>query len=453
MAIVKTHLYTISFEHDELMKALIKIDELKDTIYPQDSKKIANNVKGVSIMDVTNPYNETLDDTYHLLNRLNIEKEYKEYHQEEIDIVKTRHVLQEINSKIDAIIDVKEEISKELDENKEALVLLQQLEDSNLNIDDIKDCKYLTCRFGKLPIGEKEKIKYYREYPFIFKEISRNQHYIWGLYAGLTTTISEVDNVFYSMSFEEVELPQFIHGTLIDAIQEIQEENQAMDKYIGDMEQRINKVKQEYQEEVLDIFTKVFNLKNLYDQCKYVVDFSHKVAVYAFSSYSLEEIEKQFDTIKNVNILELPANIYDNRGIYSPLLLHNNRFVQPFEGFVSTKNGDTFDATTCSTIIILLSSMLLIGDISVGIITMLVGVLLTLRKPSNVGGVLKMVGLAILLGGLLEGRALYIVQYYPPVFTLPFGLLEGIGIFVAILIGLKIVCSIIKKVTRSKKNA
>lgn len=453
MAIVKTHLYTISFEHDELMKALIKIDELKDTIYPQDSKKIANNVKGVSIMDAVNPYNDILDATYHVLNRLNIEKIYKEYHQEEIDVVQTQAVLDEINNKIDAIIDVKEQLNREHDENKDALLLLQQLEDANLNVDDIKDCKYITCRFGKLPVGEKEKIKYYREYPFIFKEISRNQQYIWGLYAGLTPTISEVDNVFYSMSFEEVELPHFIHGTLPSAIQEIQEENQAMHTYIGDMEKKLDAVKKEYQEQLLDIFTTLFNLKNLYDQCKYVVDFSHRVAVYAFSSYSLEEIEKQFDAIKSSKILELPVTIYDNRGIHSPIILRNHRLVKPFEGFVSTKNGDTFDATTCSAIVILLSSMLLLGDLSVGIIVGLLGLLLTLKKPSSVGGVLKRMGVAIFVGGLLQGKALYMYAYYPSIYTLPFGIVASLGIFIAIVIGLKIVCSMIKKVTRSKKVA
>ena len=37
------------------MKMLIKMTEYQDEMFPQDSKKIANNVKGVSVMDEANP--------------------------------------------------------------------------------------------------------------------------------------------------------------------------------------------------------------------------------------------------------------------------------------------------------------------------------------------------------------------------------------------------------------
>ena len=69
MAIIKTHFFNISFEHKDLMKVLIKMTEHQDEMFPQDSKKIANNVKGVSIMDEVNTYNETLDNNYHILSR------------------------------------------------------------------------------------------------------------------------------------------------------------------------------------------------------------------------------------------------------------------------------------------------------------------------------------------------------------------------------------------------
>ena len=452
MAIVKTHLYTISFEHDQLMKVLIQIHELKESLYPQDSKKIANNVKGVSVMDSMNPYNEIVDYTYHVLNRLEIEKKYNDYNYEEIDIKNATAILDEVTTKIDNIASIKENILKERDENQEALLLLRQLEDAKLNIDEIKDCKYITCRFGKLPISEKEKIKYYREYPFIFKEISRNQQYIWGLYAGLTKNISEVDNVFYSMSFEEVEVPHFIHGTSLLAIEEIVEENKAMDNYIEDMQQKINTVKVEYQEQLLDIFTKVSNLKQLYDQCKYVVDFLHKAEVYAFSLLDLSQIQQYFKNISSVKILELPVTIYDNRGIHSPIILNNNRLVKPFEGIVPTKIGDTIDATPIVAAIMLISSALLLGDISIGIVITLLGILLGIKKKSNSSGICKRIGIAILIGGLLYGRALYMYQCYLPVFTLPFSLIEAILAWIGVVILIKVVFSIVKKCTRKIKS-
>lgn len=447
MAIIKTHLYNISFDHEDLMKILIKIDQLKDSVYPQDSKKVANNVKGVSIMDSANPYNDALDYIYHTLDRLNIDKTVQAYHNEEIDIDKTIVFMDTVNARIDQILEVRDSIAKERNENEEAWSLLQKLEDKNLDIDEINECKYISCRFGKIPIQEKEKIKYYSEYPFLFKEISRNEQYIWGLYAGLTKNISEIDNVFYSMSFEEVELPQFVHGTLEAASSEIAEENAAMDKYIRVMEERLAGVKEEYKEQLLNIFTQLYHLKLLYDQCKYVVDFSHKAAVYAFSSFTLEQMQEELANIDSVRILELPVTIYQNQGMYSPVLVNNNSLVEPFEGLVKPTVGDTIDPTSFVALIIMLTSVL-IGDIGVGAILIILGVLFGLKKANHISGILKRLGATILVGGVFLGRAFYVMEVYPAIVSVPLGL----GISFLIWMGCSIISillgTIVKKVTR-----
>ena len=49
MAIIKTHFFNISFEHKDLMKMLIKMTEYQDEMFPQDSKKIANMLKGYQL--------------------------------------------------------------------------------------------------------------------------------------------------------------------------------------------------------------------------------------------------------------------------------------------------------------------------------------------------------------------------------------------------------------------
>ena len=91
MAIIKTHFFNISFEHKDLMKMLIKMTEY------QDSKKIANNVKGVSVMDEANPYNEPLDNIYHILNRLNLESNVQDNEFKEINLHNANKLIDDIN--------------------------------------------------------------------------------------------------------------------------------------------------------------------------------------------------------------------------------------------------------------------------------------------------------------------------------------------------------------------
>ena len=267
MAIIKTHFFNISFEQKDLIKMLIKMTEYQEEMFPQDSKKIAHNVKGVSVMDDVNPYNEPLDNIYHIFNRLSLDTRVKDNEFEEINLFEVNKLIDEINEKIDNIINVREDIIKEKHENDEAIVLLKNLKDSKISVDDVQNTKYITCRFGKIPLAEFNKIQYYRDYEFIFVELNRSKQYVWIVYAGLTNNISEIDNAFSSMSFEQINIPEFAHGKVCEAIDELNEESTAMEQYIKKMDTKIEEVKNEYSEKLLEVFTRLYNLKRLYDKC------------------------------------------------------------------------------------------------------------------------------------------------------------------------------------------
>ena len=448
MAIIKTHFFNISFEHKDLMKMLIKMTEYQDEMFPQDSKKIANNVKGVSVMDEANPYNEPLDNIYHILNRLNLESNVQDSEFKEINLYNVNKLIDEINDEVDNIVNIKEGIVKEKEENDEAVILLRNLEESKISVDDVKNTKYITCRFGKIPVNEFTKIQYYRDYEFIFKELNRSKQYVWIVYAGLTNSISQIDNAFSSMSFEQITLPDFAHGKIHEAINELTEESIAMEKYINKMDSKLEGVKNKYQEKLLDTFTSLYNLKKLYDHCRYVVDFSQKASIYTFSSYDLKEIETIFKDIDSVKVMELPVNIYENRNITAPILVKNNSFFKPFENILSVALGDTFDPTIFVAVITMVIGAICVGDIGVGALLIVLGFLFTIKKTNNFGGMLKRIGAAILIGGLFYGTVFYQIELYQPLFNLPLHVIHTFLFGFSVWIIAIIILIIAKKVTR-----
>lgn len=448
MAIMKTHFFNISFEHKDLMKMLIKMTEYQENMFPQDSRKIANNVKGVSVMDAVNPYNEPLDNIYHILSRLNLESNVQDSEFKEINLHNVNKLIDEINDEVDNIVNIKEGIVKEKEENDEAVILLRNLEESKISVDDVKNTKYITCRFGKIPVNEFTKIQYYRDYEFIFKELNRSKQYVWIVYAGLTNSISQIDNAFSSMSFEQITLPDFAHGKIHEAINELTEESIAMEKYINKMDSKLEGVKNKYQEKLLDTFTSLYNLKKLYDHCRYVVDFSQKASIYTFSSYDLKEIETIFKDIDSVKVMELPVNIYENRNITAPILVKNNSFFKPFENILSVALGDTFDPTIFVAIITMVIGAICVGDIGVGALLIVLGFLFTIKKTNNFGGMLKRIGAAILIGGLFYGTVFYQIELYQPLFNLPLHVIHTFLFGFSVWIIAIIVLIIAKKVTR-----
>lgn len=448
MAIIKTHFFNISFEHKDLMKMLIKMTKYQEDMFPQDSKKIASNVKGVSVMDEVNPYNEPLDNIYHILSRLNLESNVQDNEFKEINLYEVNKLIDEINDKIDNIVNIKEGIIKEKEENDEAVILLKNLEESKISVDDVQNTKYITCRFGKIPVNEFTKIQYYRDYEFIFKELNRSKQYVWIVYAGLTSSISEIDNAFSSMSFEQISLPDFAHGKIHEAIEELTEESTAMGKYINKMDTKLGDIKKNYEVKLLDIFTRLYNLKRLYDQCRYVVDFSQKASIYTFSSYDLKKVEAKFEDIDSVKVMELPVNIYENRNIVAPILIKNNTFFQPFENILSVTLGDTFDPTVFIAVITMIIGAVCVGDIGVGILLIVLGLLFAIKKPNKFGGMLKRIGAAVLIGGLFYGTVFYRIELYQPLASLPLHVIHTFLFGFSIWIIAIIILIITKKITR-----
>ena len=213
--------------------------------------------------------------------------------------------------------------------------------------------------------------------------MNRSKQYVWIVYAGLTSSISEIDNAFSSMSFEPISLPEFAHGKVHEAIDELTEESTAMEQYIAKMDSKLEDIKKEYKEEVLETFTRLYNLKRLFDKCRYVVDFSQKASIYTFSSFDLKEAEAKFDDIDSVKVMELPVNIYENRNIVAPVLVRNNSLMQPFENVLSVTLGDTFDPTTIVALLTMLIGAVCVGDIGVGALLIVLGFLFTIKKPNN----------------------------------------------------------------------
>ena len=81
--------------------------------------------------------------------------------------------------------------------------------------------QYLKIRFGKLPLNNEGKLEYYETLPFVYKAFQRDDKYVWCMYMTTPTDAPEVDNVFTSLYFEKIHIPEFVHGSCELAEKEI----------------------------------------------------------------------------------------------------------------------------------------------------------------------------------------------------------------------------------------
>ena len=446
--IKNTHLYNIVFSRDDYMEVLMKLENHQDSIYPVKAKKVISNLDHATSMEDRNPYNEVLDELYNVMDVLHIERVDRPVQSAFLNVREILDYISEIHQKLDDINEIKRGIKKDYYENQEAIELLSCLNRDRISIDDIHELKYVALRFGKLPLSQIEKIKYFDSYPFVYQELSHTDRFAWIVYGGVEHSIGEIDNIFSSMNFEEVKLPKFAHGKMEEAIAELKAENKTMEAYLRELDQRIEKVKEENEEQLLGDFWKTYRLKELYKKGKYVVDLKTKAAVYAFSSFNKNELE-DIVNVPGITIHELPIDTYQDQGVEGPVYVENNAFFQPFECLFTFKPGEKFDPTVIAGVVMMLSALVLLGDLGVGVLA----ILLSFIVKGNISKLLQRVGAAVTIGGLLSGTVFYSMSLYNSIFVVGTNYAMQIGLFFVINIALLLVCSLVKKVTkRSTKS-
>ena len=446
--IKNTHLYNIVFSRDDYMEVLMKLENHQDSIYPVKAKKVISNLDHATSMEDRNPYNEVLDELYNVMDVLHIERVDRPVQSAFLNVREILDYISEIHQKLDDINEIKRGIKKDYYENQEAIELISCLNRDRISIDDIHELKYVALRFGKLPLSQIEKIKYFDSYPFVYQELSHTDQFAWIVYGGVEHSIGEIDNIFSSMNFEEVKLPKFAHGKMEEAVAELKAEDKTMEAYLQELDQRIEKVKEENEEQLLGDFWKTYRLKELYKKGKYVVDLKTKAAVYAFSSFNKNELE-DIVNVPGITIHELPIDTYQDQGIEGPVYVENNTFFQPFECLFTFKPGEKFDPTVIAGVVMMLSALVLLGDLGVGVLA----ILLSFIIKGNISKLLQRVGAAVTIGGLLSGTVFYSMSLYNSNFVVGTNYAMQIGLFFVINIALLLVCSLVKKVTkRSTKS-
>ena len=441
--IKNTHLYNIVFSRDDYMEVLMKIENHQDSIYPVKAKKVISNLDHATSMEDRNPYNEVLDELYNVMDVLHIEKVDRPVQSAFLNVREILDYISEIHQKLDDINEIKRGIKKDYYENQEAIELITCLNRDRISIDDIHELKYVALRFGKLPLSQIEKIKYFDSYPFVYQELSHTDQFAWIVYGGVEHSIGEIDNIFSSMNFEEVKLPKFAHGKMEEAVAELKADNKTMEAYLQELDQRIEKVKEDNEEQLLGDFWKAYRLKELYKKGKYVVDLKTKAAIYAFSSFDKEELEGIVN-VPGINVHELPIDTYQDQGVEGPVYVENNAFFQPFECLFTFKPGEKFDPTILAGLVMMLSALVLVGDLGVGILC----ILLSFIVKGNISKLLQRVGAAVTIGGLLSGTVFYSMSLYDPIISIGTNYAAQIGLFFAINIAVVLVCSLVKKVTK-----
>lgn len=404
MAIAKMKLVNIISDQKNLNEVLLRFIDL-DCFHPEPAVKIAESVHGLTTLQEDNPFAElsshfkdvevamglTLDD--HLVKDPDYDLEgMKTY------INHTYQQFQEIN-------EVKQDLLNVIQENKDALTQVENIEGMDIPLDDIFSCEYVNVRFGRLPLDSVDKLQYYRSRPFIFQSFKEDSAYSWCMYLSTPKYEREVDNIFSSLYFERIHIPDFVHDTPGRAKENLQFEIDSDYAQLSHVEDKLTALIKECQPIMNQIKGELLFLEKTFEARKYVVGLGERFTITGFASADdIDTIKTVFHDLKEVEIEVRPA--HSDKRLSPPTKLKNRWFARPFSMFVEMyglPNYEDIDPTPFVALTYTLLFGIMFGDVGQGIVLIIVGYIAYKLKQMRLGEIGIRIGLSSTFFGFVYG--------------------------------------------------
>lgn len=351
---------------------------------------------------------------------MEIKIRHVEYEDVELNVsIDFSNYFAKIESRLFPLTKRKQEAEKSIEEYRHALAQVEHLMGLSSNFEEIFAMRYIKVRFGRLPMQNQNKLKYYEDRNFCFIPFESRDDFAWGVYFVPEKDAAAVDDIFKSISFERIRVPDYFRGnadeTRASMLSLIAEETLALES--------VNRELEAFRETDGENFLKVFcRLKAL--------DESHElrtnVAVMNNRFYISGFIptRKADSFIKAIEGDGVTAQIMPNGSVSEkpPMLLRNNRLFKPFEMFVKMYGLPEYgelDPTPLVAVSFMLIYGIMFGDLGQGLVISLLGLILSLWKKVALGPVMTRIGISSAIFGTLYGSVFGMEDVIQPFFRIP----------------------------------
>ena len=418
MAIAKTQLITITSNLANLDQLLMRFIDLQD-FHPVLSTKIVDSVHGLTSFKADNFCTGILNELVQIEKEFNLnlpvsEMRSLDYNFDNMrDTIKQSHEI--LLEKVNQIKENQQTINKLTDTLKH----VTNIESLNVSLDDIFSCEYINSRIGRLPNDSVEKLKYYRNRPFLFKSFLEDQYYNWGMYFTTNENKREVDNIFSSLFFERIYIPDFVHGTPEKARETLLEEIDHLSKDNILLKNEMQKTSEDFKDRLSSIKSELLFLNQIFEAKKYVIGFGDRFTISGFTEVeNVDNVKKQFEGIEDLEIEVRPPK--SDKRITPPTKLKNRWFSRPFSMFVEMYGVPAYGDIDPTPFVAITYSILfgiMFGDLGQGLVLILLGFIMAKWKKMKLGEIGIRIGISSSIFGLLYGSFFGNEEILTPFYT------------------------------------
>lgn len=319
-------------------------------------------------------------------------------------------------------------LHSEIEQDESGLVILSHLAELDVAFDDLFSCKYTKVRFGRLPLDGVRKLEYYAERPFIFKSFDIEGDYQWGAYFVLTENAPEIDDLFLSLYFERVRVPEFIHGTPEAALERLREQIARNRDALAQTKKQLADVVGENNAEFTRIYSRIRFLSDSFELRRFVSVLRREyIDVFYLTGFIEQDRAAAFAAgIKKLDGVDVEIRPHDSdKRLKAPTKLKNGWFAKPFELFVEMYGVPAYgdpDPTPFVAITYCLLFGAMFGDLGQGLLLVIGGWLFWRMKGAVLGRIINRIGIFSCIFGAFYGSVFGFEELLTPFYTQVLGL-------------------------------
>lgn len=423
MSIAKVKLVDMTSNVSNLDRVLTKFIDTKN-FHPVLATEFVERVRGLTSFVSENPCQTMLQDLKDIETKYDLNLPNDEIKDAEYNLNEMFEYMQTVRRSLEGEMNRIKDLEQHIREYENTLIQVKNLISLDVALDDLFACEYIFIRLGRLPNDSVEKLKFFQSRPFVFKSFSYDQNYSWCMYFTTEEYKREVDNIFSSLFFERIFIPDFVKGTPKEAIEALESEIDSAKKQITSYKDDICSITDGCQNRLAYIKGELLFLNRLFESKKYVVGLGDKFTITGFiEEQHIEAFKQAFDGIDDLEIEVQEAD--GDKRITPPTKLKNGWFSKPFGMFVEMYGLPSYGELDPTPFVAITYSLLfgmMFGDLGQGLVLMLLGFLAYKYKGMRLGAIGIRIGLSSAIFGLLYGSVFGDEELLTPLYTDVLGL-------------------------------
>lgn len=389
---------------------LINICGESGVFQPDNISSFYSNTENFSLISEENPYSSPLLKLKNAIYACGAKIECVDVSHFHVSRSKIDKYVNYFSGKIESLVDKKREIHAKIAKFKEEMSKLEHFLGLDKTIEEVISCEYIKAKFGKIPLEHYARFDEILEKnqkhgtDLVFFEFDRDNEYTWGVYFAYKEEIEEVDRIFSSMRFKEIEMTPYSRAPARQ-VAEIQNECTTLYKEIESIEREISEFWISQKDKCMQFYEKIKKLCTYFDIKSYAARYSNSFILVGWvPKNDLASFTTNITSIKGIEYsTDDGSNLLSNS---PPVKLRNNKIFRPFEFFVSMYGVPCYneiDPTSFVAITYTILFGIMFADLGQGLLVSLVGWLMWKLKSMPLGKALVPCGISSAVFGTLFG--------------------------------------------------